>query len=529
MRQFVVLLVSVTTVVGGIPLRVYAQGPQIVSEYQQSVDQQNPTQPPSTDPQQNPTTPPSTDPTTPPSTDPTTPPSSDPTTPPASDAPAQQPTETPTQTSSDQTSASTPGHPRHFILRTSPEAADAIAARHGLTIVRRDESAAPIYVVTGRSETDPATLKTEVTADGSVSSFEEDRHLDVPETAPAVPTTPAAPSLPDPTPLDYFGATAWTGYAFQTASAIIRASDAHRDFGGGAGVIAVIDSGIDINHPALAGSFVEGYDFLTDSAQTTSDTGTLQQSTASILEYTSPDPAVDPMTTAQVNQSTAAILEQSTAAILESEPLPEGFGHGTMVAGLIRLVAPTAKIMPLRVFKTDGTGDVYDVVRAIYYAVDHGATVINMSFSLADWSEELVRALNYAVDHRVVCVASAGNAGKETIVFPAGFRHVIGVGSTDSQDRRSTFSNFGRGLVRMSAPGEGLVTTFPGNHYALVSGTSFSSALVSGAAALLLQRDPTLDPEDVDDALARVGRPRNGALAGDLRLDLYYALLRIRQ
>lgn len=509
MRQFVVLLVSVTTVVGGIPLRVYAQGPQTVSEYQQQQQQQ----PVDSEDQQQQQQPPS-DPATPPPSDPATPPSSDPAAP---------------QTATDQTALLVPVQPRHFILRTAPDVADAIAARHGLTILRRDITGAPIFVVTGRSDTDPATLKTELTADGSVSSFEEDRHLDVPETAPAAPAAPAVSSFPDPTPLDYFGVTAWTGYAYQTAAAIIRASDAHRDFGTGAGVIAIIDSGIDITHPALAGSFVEGYDFLNDSTQTTSDTGTLQQSTASILEYTSPDPAVDPLTTAQVNQSTAAILEQSTAAILESAPLPEGFGHGTMVAGLVRLVAPTSKIMPLRVFRTDGTGDVYDVVRAIYYAVDHGATVINMSFSLADWSEELVRALNYAVDHRVVCVASAGNAGKETMVFPAGFRHVIGVGSTDAQDHRSTFSNFGKGLVRMSAPGEGLVTTFPGNHYALVSGTSFSSALVSGAAALLLQRDSTLDPEDVDDALARVGRPRYGALAGDLRLDLYYALSRIIQ
>ena len=77
---------------------------------------------------------------------------------------------------------------------------------------------------------------------------------------------------------------------------------------------------------------------------------------------------------------------------------------------------------------------------------------------------------------RVVLIASAGNGGKETAVFPGAFRNVIGVGSTDYEDRRSAFSNYGRGLVRVSAPGERLVTLFPGNHYALVSGTSFSTA-----------------------------------------------------
>jgi len=340
---------------------------------------------------------------------------------------------------------------------------------------------------------------------------------------------PETSALPDSTPIDFYGTNVWRGFKLQPAATLIRNDDAHRDFGTGVGVIAVIDSGIDVNHPALQGAFVEGYDFLTESTNITSDTASLQQSTAVILEYASSDPAMDPLTLAQLNQSTAVILEQSTAVILESQPLPSGFGHGTMVSGLVHLVAPTAKIMPLRVFRADGTGEVYNVVRAIYYAVDHGATVINMSFSLTEWSDELIRAMNYAANHRVVLVASAGNAGKETLVYPAGLRTVLGVGSTDIQDRRSAFSNFGRALVRLSAPGEGLVTAFPGNHYALVSGTSFSTALVSGAASLVLQRDPTLDPEDVDDALTRVNRPRNGALAGDLRLDLYYALSRVRR
>jgi subtilisin family serine protease len=201
-----------------------------------------------------------------------------------------------------------------------------------------------------------------------------------------------------------------------------------------------------------------------------------------------------------------------------------------MVAGLVRLVAPTAKIMPLTVFGADGKGDLYDVVRAIYYAVDHGATVINMSFSLEQWSKELVRALNYAADHNVVCVASAGNGGQETMVFPAGFRGVISVGSTDSQNHRSLFSNYGKAAVRLFAPGEGLVTSFPGNRYALVSGTSFSTALVSGAAALVLDRNNTLVPEDVDLSLARVRRVRSetGATAApQMRLDLFYVLSRV--
>ena len=533
MRQFLVLLVSVTTVVGGTPLRASSQdaatthrhyilraNPEdaeaIASRHGFWIERSDlsgspvyyvgsPKEPATLIPEvQSDTavvsfeedrsvavpesgpapTPPPTEPTTTP-TEPaaTTPPPADPTAPPTT-PPAETSATTPPPTDPAATTGTTP----------EPTA-----------------SSTP----TESSSGDPAQ---------SSSNPALDTSRDVPPTVLPTSTT----GLPDTTPLTFYGTTVWTGFKQQPAATILRNDDAHRDFGTGAGVVAVIDSGIDLNHPALQGIFVEGYDFLTESTTITSDTATLQQSTAVILEYSSPDPSMDPLTIAQLNQSTAVILEQSTAVILESQPLPSGFGHGTMVAGLVHLVAPTAKIMPLRVFQADGTGEIYNVVRAIYYAVDHGATVINMSFSLANWSDELVRALNYASNHRVVLAASAGNAGKETVAFPAGFRTVLGVGSTDTQDRRSTFSNFGKALVRLSAPGEGLVTTFPGNHYALVSGTSFSTALVSGAAALVLERDPTLDPEDVDDALSRVNRPRSGALAGDLRLDLYYALSRVR-
>jgi subtilisin family serine protease len=435
----------------------------------------------------------------------------------------------------------------HYILRASPDEVDAIAARHGLAIERRDETEG-IYTVAGSQ--DPVALKAEIDADGSVASFEQDLGVVLPEQPllpsdpvlsadpslgpshlsrpPALVPPPVAGGMPDTTPTTYYGNNVWLGYTLQAGTAIIRMTEAHDNYATGAGTIAIIDSGIDVTHPVLAGSIVDGFDFIAEGTAITPDSGSLQQSTASILEFSGGDQSVDPFTFAQVNQSTAAILEQSTAAILESDPLPNGFGHGTMVAGLVHLVAPTAKIMPLRVFRADGTGSVYDVVRAVYFAVDHGATVINMSFSLSQWSEELLRAVNYAAKNKVVCVAAAGNSGKETLVFPAGFRQVLGVGSTDYLDQRSLFSNFGTSLVRLSAPGEQLVTAFPGSHYALVSGTSFSAPLVSGAAALLLQLDPTMSPAEVDAVLSRSNSSRYGAATGSTRLDVYIALGRVK-
>jgi subtilisin family serine protease len=90
---------------------------------------------------------------------------------------------------------------------------------------------------------------------------------------------------------------------------------------------------------------------------------------------------LNPVSPVTLNGSTVAILASQAAGAVDASQLPAAFGHGTMVAGLVHLVAPTAKIMPLKVFKADGTSNVFDVVRAIRYAVDHGARVINMSFS----------------------------------------------------------------------------------------------------------------------------------------------------
>jgi subtilisin family serine protease len=118
--------------------------------------------------------------------------------------------------------------------------------------------------------------------------------------------------------------------------------------------------------------------------------------------------------------------------------------------------------MPLKAFRSDGSVNLSDVIRAIYYAVDHNAKVINMSFSMTSSDPALMEAIAYAFSHQVICIASAGNEGKELRVYPAGFHGVYGVGSTNKQDRRSMFSNHGD-AVRLEAPGEALVTNLVPN------------------------------------------------------------------
>ncbi len=314
--------------------------------------------------------------------------------------------------------------------------------------------------------------------------------------------------------VSYYGASVREAYVEQPAATLVRLAEAHQRFGAGAGIVAIIDTGVDPSHPALARSLVQGYDFTrnTTLVNETFDldplaAAKLAQSTVAFLDSHA----------ARLNQSTVAFLDQSTVAFLDGK-LPAAFGHGTMVAGLVHLVAPTAKIMPLKAFRADGTSRVPDIVRAVYYAADHGATVINMSFSLSGSSPELAEALEYATSRKVICVASAGNMGKPVKLYPAGYSDVIGVGSTNLLDKRSAFSNYDVSSAKIAAPGEALITTFPGNHYAGVWGTSFSGALVSGGVALLLQARHSASLDQVEDALDHGAEIEQKM--GDARLDL---------
>jgi len=245
--------------------------------------------------------------------------------------------------------------------------------------------------------------------------------------------------------------------------------------------VAVIDTGVDGTHPVLKNSVITGYDFTTNQSGGSEDAG-VTQSTVSVMDARG---GTAPTRPGRVSQSTVAVLDQSTVAVLDN-PDYAAFGHGTMVAGIVHLVAPQAKIMPLRAFLPDGSGYNSDILNAIYYAVNHGAKVINMSFNYTSYSSELKNAIDYATSQGVICVAAAGNSGEQTKVYPGAFKNVIDVASTDANDIQSTFSNYGAPPVWLAAPGEGIVTTYPFGTYAAGWGTSFSAPLVTGTAALMV-------------------------------------------
>jgi subtilisin family serine protease len=288
---------------------------------------------------------------------------------------------------------------------------------------------------------------------------------------------PVPAYLTDRAPYSYYGSTVWHGYVYQPAYQLVRTATTQSTFKtAGAGVtVADIDTGVDPNHPVLKSSLVAGYDF-TRNQSGGSEMSDVSQSTVAVL---------DGNQVAQVSQSTVAVLDQSTVAVLDGNQYA-AFGHGTMTAGIIHLVAPQAKIMPLKSFQANGTGYNSDILRAIYYAVGHGAKVINMSFNYTTYSQELANAVNYATAHGVICVAAAGNSGQQATVYPAALKGVIDVASTSNTDTPSNFSNYGAPPVWLAAPGEGVMTTYPFGTYAAGWGTSFSAPLVSGTTALLV-------------------------------------------
>ncbi|PYU12119.1 MAG: hypothetical protein DMG29_14775 [Acidobacteria bacterium] len=411
-----------------------------------------------------------------------------------------------------------------YILRCSPTAISGVLSRHGMTLVR-SASEYSVYLVRSPAGAPPAQYLSEVSADLAVAAVEPNLDLVISETPPGLQLNQSTASILDalanPTVIPFFRTMVLSGYVNQPAAALIRVANTQRFFATGAGIVAVIDTGVDPNHTALTGSLVPGYDFTRDLPGIPSEFADLSQSTASILDQSTAS-ILDQRIIVALNQSTASILDQSTASILDTTQVPQAFGHGTMVAGIIHLVAPTAQIMPLKAFKVDGTSNLFDIMRAIYFAVDHGAKVINMSFSMVNSSPELTRAINYAAGHGLICVSSAGNTGKETLVFPAGYRNVMGVASTNNLDVRSTFSNFGHSLIFTTAPGEGIITTYPGKHYAAGWGTSFSTPFVAGTAALLVQTQLAITPGQAFKVLAHA-KPLTSDL-GWGRLDVYLAL-----
>lgn len=182
-------------------------------------------------------------------------------------------------------------------------------------------------------------------------------------------------------------------------------------------------------------------------------------------------------------------------------------GHGTHVSGIVLgttqdvMATPMApakiRIMPLKFLDANGSGTTSNAVRAIYYAVNNGAKVLNNSWGGGGYSESLLQAMAYAYDKKVVFVAAAGNASNNndaSATYPANYNvpNVMSIAATSDADAMASFSNYGRATVHVGSPGVSIYSTFPNNTFGRASGTSMAAPFISGLAALIVRESPNM-------------------------------------
>ncbi len=236
--------------------------------------------------------------------------------------------------------------------------------------------------------------------------------------------------------------TAWNQIKLRQAHAISR------KFGQGIKV-AVIDTGIDLNHSVFSGNLApasEWKDFVDGDSYPMDESG------------------------------------------------GNGYGHGTAVASIILQVAPKATLLPIRVLSASGLGDTDDVASAIDWAVQKGVHIINISLGSQQHDEVLMSMARYANSKGIMIFASSGNyGGNETMTYPGGYSFTegntylktLGIGSVTSNNTLSSFTSYGYHLYGV-APGEGISAAYPANQSVGVTGTSFAAPLFTGAGALAL-------------------------------------------
>src|SRR6266516_1765255 len=293
-------------------------------------------------------------------------------------------------------------------------------------------------------------------------------------------TLPSAPpalyfSVPPTTPADWFKT--------QPAFGLINLSGATTCSTGSGVIVADIDSKVDCSHPALIGHCMIGNDFVVGAP---SGLATQNDSSASYLDDSSAS-YLDDSSASYLDDSSASYLDDSSASYLDGHKAQI---HGTFTAGIIRVVAPGAIIMPLRAFADDGSSNCFTIAKAIHYAVRNGAQVINMSFGLETACKAISTAITYALGRNVTIPASAGNKNSSVPQFPASLPGVLATAATTIRDVKASFSNYGPNIF-IAAPGVHIISAVPDNHYGIMSGTSFSAPIIAATVARLLAEGVT--------------------------------------
>ncbi len=268
-------------------------------------------------------------------------------------------------------------------------------------------------------------------------------------------------------------------------------------------VVAVVDNGLDISHPDLSAQIWTNPDETADGIDNDNDG------------------FVDDIYGWDFGNNDNTITHDGSSY------------HGTQVAGLIGAttdngigiasVGFNVKIMGLKI--TDLTSDTEVIMsegyRAIVYAADHGADVINCSWGNYGYSHLGQEAVNYATGKNVVVIGAAGNDGANDVFYPARYENVLAVGATDSSDAVWSASNYGY-YVDLMSPGKDVISTGSGNGYETASGTSLATPLVSGVAALLKKHFPVLSARAIAERIRVSSDDIYGNNAGELQHLLGY-------
>lgn len=271
---------------------------------------------------------------------------------------------------------------------------------------------------------------------------------------------------PDPSTQSIFVASSRPRYQSQPAMAAIGADAAQTMATGDGIIIAAIDSGLDAEHPMLAGRLAPGGWNFIDRSPVITDVGD------------------------GIDSDDDGLTD-------------EAVGHGTMVAGVLARIAPGARILPLKVLDSDGLTNTFLMVEALFYAIDNGARIANISMGTTRQTLVIGAALAEARDAGVLVIASAGNDDDSNPRFPAGFSDesgadlgVIAVAAVGDDNLRSEFSNYGE-HVSLTAPGVDITSTIPGGGYGSGDGTSFAAPMVAASAALYWSTRPEASAQQV--------------------------------
>lgn len=216
--------------------------------------------------------------------------------------------------------------------------------------------------------------------------------------------------------------------------------------------IGVLDGGVDFTHPELLGTVTSGYDYVDDDNNANDESG------------------------------------------------GPNSGHGTFVAGVLHLVAPSAEIRAYRVTDVNGESNGYIVAEGIMRAVSDGCRILNLSMVTVNVHQAIAEALIYARSFNVIAIAAAGNGHENLAHYPASDTNTIGVAALDTASRIASFSSFGD-HVDISAPGTEIYGPYIDHGYAWWGGTSFAAPFVAGQAALIYALDPSATWNDIKSAI----------------------------